>query len=131
MTPDEWLETLDKLRNIVGKEKVSAVNKRYNTYLKNAFKTITKSHTLRKVYMFLIKDKTKNPLNHSDPDMRKVYDVVKCDNKEEVDEVKEEINDNQDKSKRRCEVCDMITSSKNFSRHKKSKKHIKNTNKEE
>lgn len=126
MTPDEWLEILNKIRVIVGKEKVSAVNKRYNAYLKSNFKTITKTHTLRKVYMFLMKDKVTNPLNHSDPEMKKVYDVVKCDNKEEVAEVNEEVKDNQDKNKKKCNVCNIITTSKNWSRHVKSNKHKKN-----
>lgn len=124
MTPDEWLEILEKVRNVAGKERVENVNKRYNIYLKNTYNTIKKSHDFRKIYMYLSKDINKNPLAHSDPDMKKVYDVVKTNDEDKSKELKKQVKDTQDKNKKRCDICNITTSNKNWSRHNKSKKHL-------
>lgn len=123
MSNKEWLDILNKVREIVGKETVSAVNKRYNEYLKFNYKTLTKSHDLRKVYLHLTKDHDTNPLGHGNRDLVKVYDCLKPkeEDKEQVQEIKDEIHLRNDK--KRCDICMKDVLSKNMSRHMRSKKH--------
>jgi hypothetical protein len=135
MTNKEWLKILDDVRSLVGKELISSVNKRFNVYLKNTYHTITKSHSIRKIYSNLIKDSNNNPLYHSDRDMLKVYDVVKYndEDKEQVEELKEEAVENTTKkknTKKRCELCDRDIVRKNWARHLRSSKHKKKVIKE-
>lgn len=117
MEPRLWIDTLYKLRDIVGKENTTAVTKRLNIYLKKCFLTIKKTHDLRKIYVMLSKDS--NPLSHKNTEMEKVYQVMKPSKDSEK---KPTI----DKEKVFCEVCNIGISKYGMARHLATKKHKQN-----
>jgi len=123
MDSKSWLNMLEKLRFITGKETtVNTVNKRINRLLEKEYPSIGRSHTLRKIYFYLVKKFQNNPLGHSNERVRDMYNTVNMDGGEELQNVAERNVSN----KRRCEVCGVDVLKKGFTRHLKTKKHLDN-----